>query len=155
MYLQQSNHLAFFTPLITLAQNAAEVLKEMDIGASSADHGELVCVKPCRVVQLQFTLTSEVAGGSSVAPRVIFTKRPTPLSATNEAVAGTVIVPNATAVGKTVYLPIDPVSFAVGDSMELSHVIGTGTPTGIGVYSFICDEDPEAPANNADMIESA
>lgn len=154
-YPQQGNHLAFFTPLITLAQNAAEVLKEMDIGAGSADHGELVCVRPCRVVRLQFTLTSELAGGSSVAPRVVFTKRPTPLSASGESVAGTVIVPDQTAIGKTVYLDIDPVDFAVGDSMELSHVIGTGTPTGQGVYSFICEEDPEVPDNNSDMIESA
>jgi len=154
-YVKQGNHLKYFVPIITLAQNAAEVLKEMDIGASSADHGELVCVKPCRIVQLQFTLTSEVAGGTSVAPRVVFTKRPTPLSATSEAVVGTVIVPDATAVGKTVYLAIEPVNFAVGDSMELSHVIGTGTPTGQGVYSYICEDDPEMPANNSDMIASA
>lgn len=150
-----ANHLAYFQPIITLAQNAAEVLKEMDIGASSADHGELLCVKSCRVVQLRFTLTSEVAGGTSVAPRAIFTKRPTPFSATGEAVVGTVIVPDATAVGKTVYLNVTPVNFAVGDTMELSHVIGTGTPTGQGVYSFVCVEDPETPANNSDMIASA
>ena len=104
---------------------------------------------------MQFTLTSEVAGGTSVAPRVIFTKRPTPLSATSEVIIGTVIVPDATAVGKTVYKLIDPVNFAVGDSIELSHVIGTGTPTGQGVYSFVCHDDPEVNLNNSDMIASA
>lgn len=154
-YTEQGSHLGYFQPLITLAQNAAEVLKEVDIGAASADHGELICVKACRVSRLQFTLTSEVAGGTSVAPRVIFTKRPTPLSSSGEAIAGTVIVPDATAVGKTVYLDIDPVSFVPGQSMEISHVIGTGTPTGIGVYGFICNEDPEVPANVSNMIESA
>jgi hypothetical protein len=155
-YIQtKANHFAFFQPLITLAQNAAEVLKEVDIGASSADHGELICVAPCRVVECRFTLTSELAGGTSVAPRVIFTKRPTPLSATGESVVATVIVPDATAVGKTVYKLNTPVSFAVGDSMEISHVIGTGTPTGQGVYSFICEEEAEQPANNSDMIASA
>ncbi len=154
-YTKKGNHLAYFTPIITLAQNAAEVLKEMDIGAASADHGELVCVRPCRVSELQFTLTSELAGGTSVAPRVIFTRRPTPLSASGEVVVGTVIVPDATAIGKTVYKLVDPVSFAVGESMEISHVIGTGTPTGQGVYSFVCNDDPETPDNNSDMIESA
>ncbi len=154
-YTKKGNHLAYFTPIITLAQNAAEVLKEMDIGAASADHGELVCVRPCRVSELQFTLTSELAGGTSVAPRVIFTRRPTPLSASSEAVVGTVIVPDTTAVGKTVYKLVDPVSFAVGESMEISHVIGTGTPTGQGVYSFICNDDPETAGNNSDMIASA
>jgi hypothetical protein len=154
-YVDKGNHLNFFVPQIKVAENAAEVLKVMDIGAASADHGELICVRPCKVHRLQFTLTEELAGGTSVAPRVIFTKRPTPNSATSEAVVGTVIVPDATAVGKTVYLDVDPVAFAVGDSMELSHVIGTGTPTGIGVYSFICFEDNEEAANNSDMIESA
>lgn len=154
-YDKKGNHLSFFTPLITLAQNAAEVLKEMDIGASSADHGELICVRQCKVVQVAFTLTSELAGGTSVAPQVLFKKRPTPLSATSESTVGTLTIPDATAVGKTVYKNVTPVVFAVGDSMELSHVIGTGTPTGIGVYSFICEEDIETPANNSDMIASA
>lgn len=154
-YDKKGNHLAFFVPIIPLALNAAEVLKEMDIGAASADHGELLCVRSCRVVELMFTLVGELAGGTSVAPRVIFTKRPTPLSATSEAIVGTVIVPDATAIGKTVYLPVTPVKFAVGDSMELSHVIGTGTPTGQGYYSFMCEEDPEVAGNNSDMILSA
>lgn len=154
-YPQSGGHLAFFAPLITLAQNAAEVLKEMDIGAASADHGELVCIKSCRVKRLMFTLTSEAAGGTVSAPQVVFTKRVTPLSATGEAVVDTLIVPSGTAIGKTVYLDIDPVEFAVGDTMELSHVVGSGTPTGIGVYGFECEEASEVPANNADMIESA
>lgn len=150
-----ANYLAFFSPIITLAQNAAEVLKEVDIGASSGDHGELLCVKPCKVYRLKFTLTSEAAGGSSVAPTVIFTKRPTPLSATNEAVIGTITVPNGTAIGKTVYKDIDPVSFAAGDSLEISWTIGTGSPTGIGVFSYDCYELPEEADNNSDMVESA
>ncbi len=155
MYAPKNSHLAFFTPLITLAQNAAEVLKEVDIGASSADHGELVCMRNCIVTRIGFTLTSELAGGTSVAPRVVFTRRPTPLSATSEAVVGTVIVPDATAIGKSVYKNVTPVEFAVGESMEISHVVGTGTPTGQGVYWFECEDSPEQPANNSDMIASA
>lgn len=151
-YTQKGTHLAFFTPLITLAQNAAEVLKEVDIGASSADHGELVCVRPCRVIQCGFALTSEAASGTSVAPTVIFTKRPTPLSATSEAVVATVTVASGSAIGKVSYENCTPVAFAVGDSMEVSHVIGTGTPTGQGVYYFVCEEDNEVPANNSDMV---
>jgi hypothetical protein len=154
-YVDQQNHLAFFVPQIKVAENAAEVLKVMDIGAASADHGELICVRPCKVVRLQFTLTEEAASGTVTAPTVIFTKRPTPNSATNEAVVETLVVPSGTAIGKTVYLDIDPVSFSVGQSMELSHTVGSGTPTGIGVYSFICMEDPETPENNSNMIESA
>lgn len=155
MYTRESGHLSFFQPLILLAQNAAEVLKEVDIGAASADHGELICVKQCLVKRLQFTMTSEVAGGTSVAPRVIFTHRPTPKSATGEVVIGTVIIPDGTAVGKTVYLDVDPFEVKPGESVEISHVIGTGTPTGIGTYGFLADEDPEDPRNDTDMVASA
>ena len=155
MYLQQGNHLNFFVPKIKVAEAAAEVLKVIDIGAASGDHGELICAKPCKVSQLLFVLTEEAASGKSTAPTVIFTKRPTPNSATNEAVMGTLTVPTGTAIGKCVYKNIDPVSFAVGDSMELSWTVGVGTPTGIGVYAAICEESPELPANNSDMIASA
>jgi len=151
-YPQSGNYLNYFQPLITLAQNAAEVLKEVDIGAASGDHGELICVKPCTVNQCGFVLTSEAASGTSVAPTVIFTKRPTPLSATSEAVVATVTVASGSAIGKVAYEDNTPVNFAVGDSMEISWTVGTGTPTGQGVYYFICEDDSEVPANNSDMI---
>jgi hypothetical protein len=151
-YVRKGNHLSFFTPIITLAQNAAEVLKEVDIGASSADHGELVCVRPCYVTQCGFALTSEAAAGTTTAPTVIFTKRPTPLSATGEAVVATVTVASGTAVGKVAYENCTPVKFNIGDSMEISHTVGVGDPTGQGVYYFICDENVEVEANNSDMV---
>lgn len=155
MYTQQGAHLAFFAPVITLAQNAAEVLKEVDIGAASGSHGELLCVKECRVARLQFTLTSEAASGTTTAPTVVFKKRPTPLSATGQSVIGTVIVPSGTAIGKTVYIDVDPVALAVGETVEVSWTVGVGTPTGIGMYGFVCNEDPEVASNNSDMIASA
>lgn len=151
-YPYRGSHLDFFTPLITLAQNAAEVLKEVDIGAASGDHGELVCIRPCYVVQCGFALTSEAASGTTTAPTVIFTKRPTPLSATGEAVAGTVTVASGSAIGKVAYENITPVKFNVGDSMEISWTVGVGTPTGQGVYYFVCESSPEVEGNNSDMI---
>ncbi len=155
-YTEKGTHLNFFVPNIPLANNAAEVLKEVDIGASSADHGELICVRRCMVRQLQFTLTGEAASGTSVAPTVIFTKRPTPLSATSESAVGTVTVASGGAIGKTYYkLLASPIQFNVGDSMEISHVVGTGTPTGMGHYSFICEEVLEQPTNESDMVLSS
>jgi len=155
-YTEAGTHLNFFVPNIPLSLNAAEVLKEIDVGAASADLGELVCIRPCKVTQVLCVVTGEAISGTSVDPRVVFTKRPTPLSATGEAVVETVILPSGTAIGKVVYEDVaTPVAFAVGDSMEISHVIGTGTPTGMVVYGFICIENPETPANNSDMIASA
>lgn len=154
MYVQKASHLRHFVPYIALATTTSVPLREVDIGAASASHGELICVRQCTVTQLQFTMTGEVAGGTSVAPTVVFKKRPTPLSSSGQSTVGILTVPDATAIGKTVYKAVTPVVFQVGDSMEISWTIGTGTPTGMGVYSFICEEDAETPANNSDMILS-
>lgn len=154
-YPQKGSMLRYFVPNIKLAQNAAEVLKCIDIGASSDIAGEYLCVHPCKVVQFQFSLTEELAGGSSVAPTVVFKKHPTPLSSSGSSTLCTLTIPDQTAIGKTVYKLINPVSMAVGDSIEVSWTIGTGTPTGQGLASFICEDDPEMPANNSDMVASA
>lgn len=155
MYEESGNFLQFFQPIITLAQNAAEVLKEIDIGAASGDHGEYICVKPCVLYRGQFTATSEAVSGTSVPPTVIMTKRPTPLSASSEVVAGTITVPSGMAIGKTCYKDISPVQFNVGDSLEISWTVGTGTPTGQGVFSALCAESAKSPGENSDLVASA
>lgn len=154
-YVKQGNHLKYFVPNIALATTTSVPLRAMDIGAASAVHGEFLCVKPCRIRQFQFTLTEEVAGGTSAAPTVVFKKRPTPLSSSGQTTLCTLTIPDATAIGKTVYKLITPANMAVGDSIEVSWTVGTGTPTGIGLQSFICEDDPEVEANNSDMIASA
>lgn len=154
-YIKQGNHLHYFVPNILLAENAAEELKAIDIGAASGTYGEFLCVKPCRIRQFQFTLTEELAGGTSVAPTVVFKKRPTPLSSSGQTTLCTLTIPDATAIGKTVYKAITPANMSVGDSIQITWTVGTGTPTGIGLQSFICEDDPETEANNSDMIASA
>lgn len=144
----------YLVPNIPLATTTAGVLREMDIGAASADHGEYLCVKPCIVKRIGFIMTGEVAGGTSTAPTVVFTKRPTPLSATSESAIGTLTIPDATAVGKVVYKDVN-IALAVGDSIELAHTVGVGTPTGMGHPFVECSDDPEAAGNNSDMIASA
>ena len=128
-YPQSGGLLNFFSPIIPLATTDSGVLQEIDIGAASADHGELLCHTPCTLKRLQFTLTSEAASGTTTAPTVVFTKRPTPLSATGETSVGTVTVPSGGAIGATYYKEVD-VDFAVGDSLEISHTVGVGTPPG-------------------------
>ena len=154
-YVNQGNLLDFFRPKMAVAANDTKPLCAIDIGASSADHGEWVCIKPCTVTELLFTVSLEAASGTVTAPTVVFTKRPTPGSATNEAVMGTLIIPSGTAIGKTVYKRITPVSFAVGEAIELAHTIGSGTPTGQGDADVIADYDVEVAGNNSNMIASA
>ena len=154
-YERESGHLSHFIPNIPLATTTAGVMREMDIGAASADHGEYICIRPCVVKKLGFIVAGEAIGGTSTDPQVVFKKRPTPLDATDESAVGTLTLPDTTAVGKVVYKDITPVEFAVGDSMEIAHVIGTGTPTGMGLPFFVCADSPEAAGNNTDMVASA
>lgn len=154
-YTSKGNYLNYFVPSIALATTTSVPMREIDIGAASGTHGEFLCVKPCRIQQFQFTLSGELAGGTSVAPTVVFKKRPTPFSSSGQSTVCTLTVPDATAIGKTVYKVVTPVTMSVGDSIEVSWTVGTGTPTGMGYQSFICEDDPETPANNSDMIASA
>lgn len=145
----------YLVPIIPLATTDSGVLQEVDIGAASADHGEMLCVRRCQVARTQFTLTSEAAGGSATAPTVIFTRRPTPFSATGEVVVNTLTIPDGTAVGKMVFKDFDPVTLEVGDTLEISHTVGITGPTGQGVWSVKIIPMPEDARNESDMIESA
>lgn len=146
---------SFFKPLALLAAATVVIDGEIDIGASSSTHGELLCFRQCILRRCMFMLTSELAGGSSVAPTVVFKKHPTPLSASGASTVCTLTVPDQTAVGKVVYKDITPVSFVPGDAIEISWTVGTGTPTGIGMWFIEVEDDPETAANQSDMIASA
>jgi len=153
-YENDGGLLKYFVPNIPVATSTAGVVREMHIGASSTDHGEYVCVKPCVMKRAGFVLTGEAASGTSTAPTVIFTKRPTPLSATDESVIATLTIPSGTAIGKAIYKDIN-VKFSVGDSVELSHTVGVGTPTGMGHAFAECADDPEVAGNNSDLTATA
>lgn len=153
-YVEEDNLLAYFQPSLALASAAAEVLRAIDIGAASGNHGEYLCVKPCMLFRGQITMTEEAASGTTTPPTVVLTKRPTPLSATDATAVMTITVPSGTAIGKTVYKEVDPVQFMPGDSLHVAWTVGTGTPTGIGIFSALCHNSPKTPFENADMVES-
>lgn len=154
-YEKYGGLLEYFRPKMVVAANDTKPLCAIDIGASSADHGEFVCIKPCVMLKAMFVVSLENVSGTSVAPQVIFTKRPTPGSATGEAVVATLTIPSGTVIGKTVYKDVTPVAFKVGEALELSHIIGTGTPTGQGDADILAYADPEVAGNNSNMIASS
>jgi len=127
------------------------VTQEIDIGATGADHGEMLCVKPCTVYRLQFTLVSEASSGTTTAPTVLFKKRPTPASATGETTMGTLVILSGAAIGTTTFLDITPTKLAVGDAVEISHTVGVGTPTGKGFWSMLASDSPEDNRNNSEL----
>lgn len=149
-YPQQGTLLNYFSP------DAAAPVIVIDVGASSADAGELSCFRGCTISRLMFHVTDEAISGTTTAPTVVFTKRPTPNSATSEVVVGTLTLPSGTAVGKMIYKDLDtPITFEPGDVLEISHTVGVGTPTGQGIANAVCEDAPEVPGNTVDMVASA
>lgn len=150
-----SNRLAFFEPIMAVAANDTKPLAAIDIGAANATHGEFVCVVPCVMKAAKFTVTLENVVGSSSAPYVIMTKYTAPAAGGTATVIGTITVPTATVIGKAVYKSGLDVSFAVGDVVEIKHVVGVGSPAGQGNLDWFCEPDPEIEANNSDMSASS
>lgn len=152
-YTQEGGWLNYFSP------DAGDLVGVLDIGASSADAGEFVCIKPCVIKRVGFVVTDEVVAGTSTAPQVVFTKRPTPNSATGEVVTATLTVPDGTAVGETIILDLDTsdadARFDIGDSLELSHVVGTGSPTGQGIPFAVCMDAAEDASNMTGVTVSS
>ena len=145
-YLGRGSHLQFFMPVAALAAGAITVLEAVDIGASSGDHGEMICVIPCEIVAVGFVPVAEAVSGTSVAPKLVFTKRPTPGSATSESVVATISITTGAAIGSYNYSPLTTrTAFEPGDSLEVAWVIGTGTPTGIGHWFALFDPAPVNP----------
>ena len=62
-------------------------------------------------------------------------------------------VPDTTAVGASIFKDVD-VALAVVESVESSHTVGVGTPTGIGFWSMEVFYSPEEPGNNTELTES-
>jgi hypothetical protein len=154
-YAQSGSLLNYFVPNIPLATTTAGVMREMDIGAASADHGELICVKACTINLLGFIVVGEVPVGTTTAPTVIFKKRPTPLSATDESAVSTLQITTSLAIGKAIVDSDLSVDFEVGDSLEISHTIGVdGTVAGKGFWFGEASDKPEVIGNNTDVAET-
>lgn len=154
-YPQHGNILGFFRPIMAVAANDTKPLCDIDVGASSGDHGEFICHRPCTVKQLLFAVTLEAISGTSAAPTVVFTKQIIAGSASGGSAMGTLTLPTGTAIGKTVYKQITPVDFKVGDVIHIAWTIGTGTPTGQGNADVYAEYKPEVAGNQSDMIASA
>jgi len=154
-YAQSGNLLNYFVPNIAVANDDANVLNQMDIGAASADHGELVCTKACTINLLGFVVVGEIPVGTGTAPTVIFKHRPTPLSATDEALISTLQITTSLGIGKAIVDSDLNYNFEVGDSLEISHTIGiTGTVAGMGCWFGEASDKPEIVGNNSDVAET-
>ena len=117
--------------------------------SGAAVHGEYVAMRRCCIQQLLATVTTILDGAATVE----FNRRVTPGSASGEVAMGTIIFPTTTAVGKVMYQDIDPVTLEAGESIAF-EVTSTATSGG-AIYGFLASLDPEVPANEDEMVESA
>lgn len=155
-YPQAGNRLQFFEPVMAVGGGDAKPLCAIDIGAANATHGEFVCVVPCVIRSAKFSVTKEAVVGTTTAPYVIMKKCTTPGAGGTVSAIATITVPTGSAVGAVIYKENLNVQMAVGDVVEIQHVIGTGgTVTGQGNLDWFCEYSPEAPANNTDMSASS
>lgn len=155
-YPFSGNRLNFFEPVMAVAANDTKPLCAVDIGAANATHGEFVCVVPCVMRSAKFSVTLEAVVGTTTAPYVVLTKYTTPAAGGTSTVIGSITVPTGAAVGKVYYKDNLSTSFAVGDVVQIRHVIGTGgTVAGQGNVDWYCEPDPEVVGNNSDMAASS
>lgn len=155
-YPYASNRLAFFEPVMVVAANSTKPLCAINLGAANATHGEFVCVQPCVIRQAKATVVLENVVGTTTAPYVVLTKYTTPGAGGTSTVVGTITVPNAATIGKSYYKDGLSTAFAVGDVIQIKHVIGTGgTANGNANVDWYCEIDPEVPGNMTDMVESS
>lgn len=151
-----SNRLAFFEPILDVAGTSTKPMACVDIGAANATHGEFVCVVPCVIRQAKFTVTLENVVGTTTAPYVVLTKYTTPGAGGTSTVVGTVTVANGGTIGKSYYKADLSTQFAVGDVLQIKHVVGTGgSVAGQGNVDWYCEISPEVVGNNSDMVASA
>lgn len=155
-YPLRGNKLEFFEPIMAVAANDTKPLCAVDIGAANATHGEFVCVRPCTIREASFTVSLEAVVGTTTAPYVVLTKYTTPAAGGDATTIGTITVPTGTAVGKVVRKSGLSTSFAVGDVIQIKHVVGTGgSVAGQGSVNWVCEPNHEQPGNNSDISASA
>lgn len=150
-----ANRLAFFEPKMAVAANDTKPLCGIDIGAANATHGEFVCVVPCVIRSAKFAVTLENVVGTTTAPYVVLTKYAAAAAGGDSSTVATITVPNGATIGKVYYKENLNVAMAVGDVIQIKHVVGTGDPTGQGQVDWYCEIDPEVVGNNSDMVASS
>lgn len=154
-YPERSNRLSFFEPVLDIAGTSTKPLASIDIGAANATHGEFICVRPCTIREAAFAVTLENVAGTTTAPYVVLTKYTAPNAGGDATVIGTVTVPTGTVIGKVVRKTNLSTSFAIGDVIQVKHVVGVGSPTGQGNITWICEPNHEVAGNNSDISASS
>jgi len=154
-YTNSGNFLQYFTPNLAIAGNATKPLAAINIAAANATHGEFICVVPCTLKQAQATVVLATVSTSTL-PVVTLTRYTLPGAGGTGTTIDTLVIPDASSVGQTLYVKDLATAFLPGQVLQVKHTVGTGgSVAGEVVVSAVCEADPESFANSSLMILSA
>jgi hypothetical protein len=154
-YVSQGSFLNFFVPNMAIAGNATKPLAAINVAAANATHGEFICVVPCTIRQAQATVVLATVSTSTV-PVITLTKYTLPGAGGTATTIDTISIPDASTVGQTYYVKDLSTSFVPGQVIQVKHTLGTGgSVAGEAVVTWVCESDPETPANSSLMVLSA
>lgn len=104
----------------------------------------------CELKRFLAHVTTLTVGDATVVAK----RRPGGLGVVlGEEVIATLVIPGGSTVGQVVWKDVEPVELEVGD--ELVFEVTVGATSGAAAYDIELSDDPEVPANNPDMVESA
>lgn len=154
-YDKRGSMLKYFVPNLAIAGNATKPLAAINVAAANATHGEYICVMPCTIRQAQATVVLNTVSTSTV-PVITLTKYTLPGAGGTATVIDTISIPDASTIGQSFYVKDLSTSFVPGEVIQIKHTLGTGgTVAGEAVVSWLCEDDPEVPANVSKMVLSA
>lgn len=128
-----------------------------DLTGSNADWVVIKVHAPIIIRRISF-FVSQLVVADLTSAQVAFYSRPTSGGTGNQVTLGTLIIPDATALGKVVYKDIAPVRILPGYDIGFAQTVAaasSGTANGKGFYGFVAEMDPEYKANLSNMVASA
>ena len=106
----------------------------------------------CVPSRLLFTVLTAPTGGTPPVLQFIF--RPTPGSATNQVTIGTLTIPDATAIGKTLYKDVTDVSNTLTVGGQIVCSCSTADTVGTGYWGIEVTDSPQNAKAVSTMILS-
>ena len=119
--------------------------------ASAAVQGSYLVLEPIDVKRIYFRVTTAIS--ATTDPAVKFWYGATIDSNSSATAIGVLTIPTGTAAGTVVYKDVN-VPVAAGQFIILEHTVQASS-TGIGMYGFSFNPDPEYKADNSAFLASA
>jgi hypothetical protein len=154
-YDKYGSMLKYFVPNMAISGSSTKPLAAINIAAANATHGEFICVVPCTIRSAQATVVLNTVS-ETVLPVITLTKYTLPGAGGTSTVIDTITIPGLSTLGQSYYVKDLAVSFVPGEVIQVKHTVGTGgSVAGEAVVSWVCENDPEVPANVSKMVLSA